>query len=76
MTRRHILAVLIFSAMLALPARAQEATVTYKSLNPDVALDLARATLADWGVDHTVVPNIVMPPGPSEPDEFQARLPS
>ncbi len=30
-----------------LPARAQEALVTFKSLNPDLALDLARAALAD-----------------------------
>ena len=32
--------------LLALPARAQDALVTYKSLGPEVALDLARATLA------------------------------
>ena len=32
--------------LLALPARAQDALITYKSLAPDVALDLARATLA------------------------------
>jgi uncharacterized protein GlcG (DUF336 family) len=31
--------------LLALPARAQDALVTYKSLNPEVALELARATL-------------------------------
>jgi uncharacterized protein GlcG (DUF336 family) len=30
----------------ALPARAQDALVTYKSLSPEVALDLARAALA------------------------------
>jgi uncharacterized protein GlcG (DUF336 family) len=46
MTRHHVLAALLLAGMMALPARAQEATVTYKSLSPDVALDLARATLA------------------------------
>ena len=32
---------------LTLSVRAQDALVTYKSLNPDVAIDLARAALAD-----------------------------
>lgn len=32
--------------LLALPARAEDALVTYKSLSPEVALDLARASLA------------------------------
>ena len=32
--------------LLALPARAQDGLVTYKSLSPEVALDLARAALA------------------------------
>jgi uncharacterized protein GlcG (DUF336 family) len=32
--------------LLALPARAQDALVTYKSLNPEIALELARAALA------------------------------
>ena len=32
--------------LLALPASAQDALVTYKSLNPEVALELARAALA------------------------------
>jgi uncharacterized protein GlcG (DUF336 family) len=36
-------AVLLFAA----PARAQNALVTFKSLSPEVALDLARAALAD-----------------------------
>jgi uncharacterized protein GlcG (DUF336 family) len=31
---------------LALPAQAQDALITYKSLSPDIALELARATLA------------------------------
>jgi uncharacterized protein GlcG (DUF336 family) len=38
------LAILIL--LFALPARAQDALVTYKSLSPEVALDLARAALA------------------------------
>jgi uncharacterized protein GlcG (DUF336 family) len=39
--------ILAIAAVLALaaPSRADEAVVTYKSLAPDVALDLARATL-------------------------------
>src|SRR3954470_18049623 len=32
--------------LLALPARAQDGLVTYRSLSPEVALDLARAALA------------------------------
>jgi uncharacterized protein GlcG (DUF336 family) len=44
---RDLLAVLAVSIALAVPVGAQEALVTYKSLNPDLALDLARATLAD-----------------------------
>jgi uncharacterized protein GlcG (DUF336 family) len=32
--------------LLALPAQAQDALITYKSLSPDVALELARATLS------------------------------
>ena len=34
-------------ALSACPAAAQDATVTYKSLSPELALDLARATLGD-----------------------------
>ena len=33
--------------LLAVPTRAQDALVTYKSLSPEVALDLARAALAE-----------------------------
>ena len=47
MTVRNLLAALVFSAPLALPVHAQEALVTYKSLSPELALDLARAVLAD-----------------------------
>jgi uncharacterized protein GlcG (DUF336 family) len=39
---------LLAMTLLAVPSlRAQEALVTYKSLNPEVALELARAALAD-----------------------------
>jgi uncharacterized protein GlcG (DUF336 family) len=38
---------LIVSLVSTTVASAQEAIVTYKSLSPDVALELARATLAD-----------------------------
>lgn len=42
-----MLRLIVLSALLlALPARAQDALVTYKSLSPDIALELARATLA------------------------------
>ena len=47
MTARILLAAAAISALLAGPAAAQEALVTYKSLSPELALDLARATLAD-----------------------------
>lgn len=47
MTVRKLLAAFVASAPLALPVHAQEALVTYKSLSPELALDLARAVLAD-----------------------------
>ncbi len=47
MTVRSLLAALAFSAPLALPVHAQEPLVVYKSLSPELALDLARAVLAD-----------------------------
>ena len=47
MTIRSLLAALTVSTLIALPVRAQEPLVTYKSLSPELALDLARATLAD-----------------------------
>jgi uncharacterized protein GlcG (DUF336 family) len=37
----------IFALLLSTPSRAQESLVTYKSLAPKIALDLARAALAD-----------------------------
>jgi len=39
-------AIAAFCLLLATQVRAQDALVTYKSLNPEVALDLARAALA------------------------------
>jgi hypothetical protein len=49
MTVRNLLAAAAISSLLASPAAAQEALVTYKSLSPELALDLARAALADCG---------------------------
>ena len=46
MKMRHLMAAMVF-AFAAGSARAQDATVTYKSLSPELALDLARATLSD-----------------------------
>jgi uncharacterized protein GlcG (DUF336 family) len=44
----RILLIAPIAALLAwAPARAQEALVAYKTLSPEVALDLARAALAD-----------------------------
>jgi uncharacterized protein GlcG (DUF336 family) len=40
-------AIVLVVLLLALPARAQDGLVTYKSLSPEVALDLARAALAN-----------------------------
>ncbi|ANV99533.1 GlcG/HbpS family heme-binding protein [Bradyrhizobium icense] len=47
MNVRNLLAATAIASLPASPAAAQEALVTYKSLSPEVALDLARATLAD-----------------------------
>jgi uncharacterized protein GlcG (DUF336 family) len=47
MTVRSLVAATAISSLFAGSAAAQEAIVTYKSLSPEVALDLARATLAD-----------------------------
>jgi len=44
---RNSMAALAVVLALVAPAGAQEALVTYKSLSPEVALDLARAALAD-----------------------------
>jgi len=51
----------------ALPARAEEAIVTYKSLAPDVAIDLARAALNQCRKDGYQVAVVVL-------DRFGAPL--
>jgi uncharacterized protein GlcG (DUF336 family) len=48
MDRTLIANLLIIGALLApMPSRAQESLLIYKSLTPEIALDLARAALAD-----------------------------
>ena len=47
MIPRTLVSALAGALMLAAPASAQDALVTFKSLSPELALDLARATLAD-----------------------------
>ena len=47
MTARTIGLAVAVAALLAVPARAQDALVTLKVLSPELALDLARAALAD-----------------------------
>jgi uncharacterized protein GlcG (DUF336 family) len=47
MIASRLAAALALAFALAAPARAQDALVTYKSLSPEVALDLARAALAE-----------------------------
>src|SRR4051812_10032668 len=48
MARKRFGNLLVICALLiATPSRAQEALVTYKSLTPEIALDLARAAPAD-----------------------------
>ena len=44
--RFRVLALALLSAFAASQARAQDGLITYKSLNPDLALDLARAALS------------------------------
>ena len=44
---RMLVPALAVALWLASPARAQDALVTFKSLSPEVALDLARAALAE-----------------------------
>lgn len=44
---RSVVAVLLIGSALAAPARAQDALVTYKALSPELALDCARAALAE-----------------------------
>jgi uncharacterized protein GlcG (DUF336 family) len=47
MTQRLLVALLALWPLAASPANAQDALVTYKTMAPEVALDLARAALAD-----------------------------
>ncbi len=47
MIARVLTTVLTVALLACAPARAQDALVAYKTLSPEVALDLARATLAD-----------------------------
>jgi len=48
MDRKHFRSLLAICALLiATPSLAQDSLVTYKSLTPEIALDLARAALAD-----------------------------
>lgn len=44
---RMVVPALAAVLLIATPARAQDALVTFKSLSPELALDLARAALAD-----------------------------
>ena len=58
---RRILAGLAVAAVFAAgPARAEEAVVTYKSLAPDVAFDLAKAALAKCRKDGLQVAVVVI----------------
>lgn len=47
MRLQHLLAATALCVLISSPVRAQEATVTYKSLGLELALDAARAALAD-----------------------------
>ena len=48
MDSKRIANLLVICALvIPIPSRAQEALLTYKSLTPEIALDLARAALAD-----------------------------
>jgi uncharacterized protein GlcG (DUF336 family) len=47
MFARNLLILLAFALLASAPVRAQEALVTYKAMSPELALDLARAALAD-----------------------------
>jgi hypothetical protein len=47
MTLRKLLLALLLAPLLSAPLRAEEGLVTFKSMNVDLALALARAALAD-----------------------------
>jgi uncharacterized protein GlcG (DUF336 family) len=67
MKRIMLAAVAALSLAAALPAQAEEAIVTYKSLAPDVAFDLARAALKKCRDDGYQVAVVVL-------DRFGAPL--
>jgi uncharacterized protein GlcG (DUF336 family) len=50
----------VATTLAAVPARAEEAVVTYKSLAPDVAFDLAKAALAQCRKDGLQVAVVVI----------------
>ena len=47
MVVRILVSAIAVALLLAAPVRAQDALVTYKSLSPEIALDLARAALGE-----------------------------
>jgi uncharacterized protein GlcG (DUF336 family) len=47
MIQRTLMIVLVGALLAPIPARAQDALVAFKTMSPELALDLARATLAD-----------------------------
>jgi hypothetical protein len=47
MKTRNLIAALVVFTSISISARAQESLVTYKSLSTELALNLARAALAD-----------------------------
>jgi uncharacterized protein GlcG (DUF336 family) len=47
MVVRNLLATATIFSLLAVPVTAEEAIVTYKSMSPELAFDLARGSLAD-----------------------------
>ena len=47
MKARNLIAALVVFTLISISARTQESLVTYKSLSTELALDLARAALAD-----------------------------
>jgi uncharacterized protein GlcG (DUF336 family) len=57
---RPFLASVLFSLLLSLPARADEAVVTYKSLSPDAAIELAHAALLKCRANGYQVAVVVM----------------
>ncbi len=67
MKRIMLAAVMVAAIAAAAPGRAEEAIVTYKSLAPDVALDLARAALDQCRKDGFQVAVVVI-------DRFGAPL--